>query len=718
MLKNMKLRNKIVVFLCLSIVCVLFAYTYMSSTKAKEMAIQAGKEQALLLAGKYGNEVKEKINIAMNASRTIGATLTAMTEHQDQVSRDIVDELHWNVIRSNPSFSGIETVFEPNALDGNDAAHIGERPWYGADGRYGPFLWLENGQKKAADLIKFDPDRNRAWYTIPRDTGGFVLTEPYFGSVSKKWTATFSSPMKKNGRFIGIVGIDFTLESIQNMVNKIKPMVNGYAMISSNKGFCVAGPDKSLVGESIGELFTSEVRRELLSCIKGGENFSRVMVSPQDGKEYYFVFEPIEIDGISTPWSIGIALPTDVIFQPAYEFVQNSLLLALVCVVAVCILVFCIATRLTKPFSVLVEATKAVAEGKCERILERNDFGGEFSVLHKALAEMTEHLVENRQKAEVQNEVMKKKNLQVQEALRDAEEARVKAEHARREGMLDAARQLEAIVKQVTSSFDVLVKQIDASSEGSSLQRERTIEVGTAMEQMNASVFEVAQNAGQAAESAEQARKNAEDGERIVRDVIVAIQQLNEETRMLESGLNELGGQAEDIGEIINVISDIADQTNLLALNAAIEAARAGDAGRGFAVVADEVRKLAEQTMQATKGVGKSILAIQAGTRNNIDGMQETARNVAASMDLATKAGEALNEIMSIVESTADQVRAIASASEEQSAASEQISSNTDEVNRIAVETAETMEKSASAMDEQVRLAGQLEKLVVDLKNG
>jgi methyl-accepting chemotaxis protein len=166
----------------------------------------------------------------------------------------------------------------------------------------------------------------------------------------------------------------------------------------------------------------------------------------------------------------------------------------------------------------------------------------------------------------------------------------------------------------------------------------------------------------------------------------------------------------------MNVITDIADQTNLLALNAAIEAARAGDAGRGFAVVADEVRKLAEKTMEATKEVGDYISAIQSGTRDNIDGMTKAAAEVSASTEQANKAGEALKGIVEIVDETAGQVRSIATASEEQSAASEQINRSIEEVNLIANDNAQAMRESSTAVGELMHLGEQLSELIEELR--
>ena len=278
-----------------------------------------------------------------------------------------------------------------------------------------------------------------------------------------------------------------------------------------------------------------------------------------------------------------------------------------------------------------------------------------------------------------------------------------------------AANTAEGISAKVTENARDLAQRIESTNEGVSYQRQRTIETATAMEEMNATVLEVAQNAGLAASSADEAQTRARQGSDMVRQVVAAIEDVKKMAETLRQDMAELGNTAENIGQVLGVISDIADQTNLLALNAAIEAARAGDAGRGFAVVADEVRKLAEKTMTATREVGQAITAVQQAARR---GNQETIRAaeaVSRSTDLAEKAGEALAAIVGMVENTADQVRAIATAAEQQSSTATEISRATEEVSRIAEDIREGMDASVIAVrglnDEAQELGELIERM-------
>ncbi|WP_419781276.1 methyl-accepting chemotaxis protein [Maridesulfovibrio sp.] len=716
MFKNMRIGTKIALSISALMILIFIAFTSIIVTKTREASIKSAQEIANEMAGKYGNEVKGIIEKALDASKAGAAAFNAFSDHGPGFNREMADDFIQKLTLSDPMFFGTQAVLEPNALDGRDSEYKGIKK-YGPNGEYGPYYWREGGTLKVEDLIQYKPATTRAWYMGPRDTRGPILTEPYYTEVAKTNMATVSAPIFKEGRFIGIVGIDFVLSAFQQMVDGIKPMETGYAFIASNKGYCVAHPNKNIVTKNITEAFPENERSAIRNAIENGNKVQKAMVSPIDGKEYYYMLEPITINGTSTPWTIGIAIPTDKIYAEANNFFKLIVGISILAILLVIGVVLLIARSISKPIGVLVGGAQEIAAGNFDTEMDASIFSGELKTLHEALSTMVNSLVKFISTAEEKSEEAEKQTAAANEALEEARQAKEAAERAKAEGMLQAAHQLEGIVEQVTSASEELSSQIEESARGSEIQRERTSESATAMEQMNASVLEVAQNASQAAESALDAKKNAENGGRIVGDVVSSIDSVNQAAGKMVSGLNELGTQAEGISQVITVITDIADQTNLLALNAAIEAARAGEAGRGFAVVADEVRKLAEKTMQATQEVEQAVHAIQAETRRNIEEMNNAANMVSKSTEYAGQAGESLGTIVQNVDSTADQVRAIATASEEQSAASEQINRGTDEVNRIAMETAEAMQQSMIAVSDLARLSADLQKLIEELKD-
>lgn len=272
----------------------------------------------------------------------------------------------------------------------------------------------------------------------------------------------------------------------------------------------------------------------------------------------------------------------------------------------------------------------------------------------------------------------------------------------KQELMLETAKVAEDLTNSFAQTFEMIASQVEQSSHGAEIQREKVERVVTAMEEMTATVVEVAQNAGKASSSSASAKDAVIKGQQSVGEIIQDTSGVAKTAGILKENMGQLGKQAEGIGRIMNVISDIADQTNLLALNAAIEAARAGDAGRGFAVVADEVRKLAEKTMTATREVGETINSIQSCTSLNLGATDEVVVGIKNSSVKTDYAGELLKKIGTLSDTAANQVHAIAAASGEQSAAAEEINSSVAEIGEVARQNAQGMLDSAQRLRSMV----------------
>lgn len=276
-----------------------------------------------------------------------------------------------------------------------------------------------------------------------------------------------------------------------------------------------------------------------------------------------------------------------------------------------------------------------------------------------------------------------------------------------------------AIVKDLHSSIEHLAsssEELSASAVqiagGSTSQSSRAAQVSTATQEMSATIIEVARNVASAADAAKEASAVAVNGGRIVSGTITSMKGIACTAKESSATISALGDRSNQIGDIVNVIDDIADQTNLLALNAAIEAARAGEQGRGFAVVADEVRKLAEKTMKATKEIGEMIKAMQDETDKAIVSMREEVNAVESGVRLAEEAGQALEEIVSKVDVVTSMVHQVTTATEQQSAATEQISGDITAVADVINETSASAQQIAKASQEMAELATSLKATV------
>ena len=370
-----------------------------------------------------------------------------------------------------------------------------------------------------------------------------------------------------------------------------------------------------------------------------------------------------------------------------------------------------------RPLKELLRYSRAVASGDLT-VTAAIKTCDEFQALMECVCSMVDMLKTKIAEAVRMTETARQESEAARRATADAEDARAHAELARAAGMTHAAEQLESVVAVLSSASTQLAAQIVQSERGCGQQAGRVTETATAMDAMNATVLEVARNAGAASEASAQTRRKAQTGSQVVRHVVDSIHAVHEQSLRLKKDMVALDESARDISRIMVVISDIADQTNLLALNAAIEAARAGDAGRGFAVVADEVRKLAEKTQHATADVGKAIQSIQGSAAQSAAQVEAAVGYIEKATDYAGQSGAALEEIVQMMDGTADQVRAIATAAEQQSSTSEAIHRSITDVRQVSDETAAAMRDAARAVDALATQARCLQELIADLKRG
>jgi len=275
-----------------------------------------------------------------------------------------------------------------------------------------------------------------------------------------------------------------------------------------------------------------------------------------------------------------------------------------------------------------------------------------------------------------------------------------------------AIRQVSDTSSLLTSAANELLAISESISNGADSVASQAQTVATAGEEMAATSNDIANNCQSAAAGALDASTSASDGSVVVDKTVQAMGQIARRVKETADTVARLGQRSDQIGQIVGTIEDIADQTNLLALNAAIEAARAGEQGRGFAVVADEVRALAERTTRATKEISDMIRSIQAETRSAVAVMEEGVHEVALGTDEAAKSGLALQTIMELVNNVSMQISQVATAAEEQTATTNEISQNMLQITDVVQQTAQGAKQSEAAAAELSKLAADLEALV------
>ncbi len=522
------------------------------------------------------------------------------------------------------------------------------------------------------------------------------------------------------------------LEALRAAIQPIRYGEDGYYFVNDTKGATVAHP---LNPELIGQPRMDKKDKKGNSYIKdmndaatGGGGyvtywFNKPGETEPSPKMAYAMMIPGEDMWVATGIYVDSIEAERVRIEESLDAILSDALTVVGIAVGVAFLLLVLPLSIGIVKSILRPLREATA--KAQEVAEGNldvtvDVHGrdEITRLESALNQMLETLANNIREIGIKSRQAEEQAAAAEQAAAEANEAKQMAERAKSEGMRDAADKLEAVVARVAAASEEISAQSNEIRNGADIQSQRISETATAMEEMNATVLEVARNSSQAAEVGAVARDKAQEGAEIVRKSVESMRTTQAQTEALKTNMDHLGTQANAIGAIMTVIEDIADQTNLLALNAAIEAARAGEAGRGFAVVADEVRKLAEKTMGATKEVGDSIRAIQDVAKQNIESVDLAVRDLNEAVELSNKSGEMLGEIVNGVEISADQIQEIATAAEEQSATSEEINRSIDEINGITRETARGVAQTAEAVSELTEQMISLNDLIQELKRG
>ncbi|HJR31503.1 MAG TPA: methyl-accepting chemotaxis protein [Pseudomonas sp.] len=271
---------------------------------------------------------------------------------------------------------------------------------------------------------------------------------------------------------------------------------------------------------------------------------------------------------------------------------------------------------------------------------------------------------------------------------------------------------LQAGIEQLASSAQSLSAVTEQTNLEVSSQKEETEQVATAMNQMTATVHDVARNAEEAAQAAQTADDKVESGQQVVRQSMARIEQLADSATSASSSIESLSAEIQNIGTVLSVIKSVAEQTNLLALNAAIEAARAGEQGRGFAVVADEVRALARRTQQSTEEIERLVSALRSAAQSSVQQIQSSGELVKLAVSDALQTESALGSIAAAVSLIQQMNQQIAAAAEEQSSVAEEINRSVTSIRASADQSSLAMQGNAASSIELAQLGVELKGMV------
>ena len=445
--------------------------------------------------------------------------------------------------------------------------------------------------------------------------------------------------VEKAGQLVGIAGLGLRMTELSELIHNFSFGEHGRVMLVRGDGLIQVHPQAQFSGKrQLAEQIGSDAAKVVLSREQGlhSSRFER------DGEGYLALSLPLR----DLNWTLVAEVPEAQIYAQVRETVWLTSLIGAAVALVSLLLVVLLARGIVRPIRRVTGALMAIGNG-----------GGD----------LTQRLDENR--ADELGDLARGFN-----RFLDSQRDLIGE-------VLSTSERLRASVAQVT-------QVVDNTAERSGRQQEMTEMVATAVHEMGLTVQDIAQNAGNAAHASETARSEALQAREVVRRSIAHIEGMSEEIGQAASAVGELATEVASIDEVLAVIRSISEQTNLLALNAAIEAARAGEMGRGFAVVADEVRTLARRTQVSTDEVQQMILRLKQGAGSAVASMQAGQAATDTGVESSQQTGASLGTITEQVEHISDMNHQVATATEEQSAVTEEINRTVQGISDLARETA------------------------------
>jgi methyl-accepting chemotaxis protein len=638
----------------------------------RQMALSNAKQLLLKEALSVAKGVEEDIRPALQAAAVMAQTLATLVGQQRSapsaagpssthpLDRDAVNGVLQAVLHGHPDFLAFYTAWEPNAFDGRDADFI-DQPGTDASGRFIPYWSHPGGKLSLESLVNYETPGDGDYYLLPKKTATEQAINPYSYPVQGQQVLMTSLvvPILIDGRFQGITGVDLALDRLQRETEETaQGFHNGAAkiVIVANAGTIVAASGRpQLIAKPISALHADW--EEELKIIQA----ANALVEEEESNLTAVV--PVRFSETTLPWAVQVSLPLAWVMAQVDEAAAEgkraiTIMLSLsgLCLVLGVGLMTVIASVIVRPIRRLSLALHDIAEGEGDLTHTLDDSGQD------ELADLAHAF--------------------------NGFQSKLRA----------LIRQLGEGGRQVATSADQLFAGSQRSIAIVQRQHAETDQVAAAMNEMTATVAEVARHATQAAEATHQADQQADAGRAAVSRSVEAMQMLSQQVQSATDAIARVSGNADEIATILDVIGGIANQTNLLALNAAIEAARAGEQGRGFAVVAAEVRTLARRTQDSTQAIQQMIERLQSGTRGAVDVMAAGQAKAVDSLTAVAEAADAIETMASSVTAIKDMNLQIASAAEEQTAVAEEIDRNlTNIVQLVEQVSADAMEIHGAA---------------------
>ena len=631
------------------------------------------------------NELEGRANLILSRYESIKQSTEDMRARvnkelekpKDARSRDDLNEILREIVLANDNIEGVSVVFEPDAFDGQDAAHVGDEL---SDGSGRVTLYAARDDN---DNVEFESEwgyDSASWYQKPKSSMKPTLTEAFYDEVDgeKTMLVSYSIPLIEDGKFIGVVDADLNLTSVQENFAKVSTPDNVYLLVDNTGNLVAHGMSPDSLMKNAFDLMKSP--DEERKAAYGDAMYTATRVSPTSGKDMVYIYHGLKFPGTDSVWSIFSSTEKSKFVGAARDMVIFAVVLAVIGIVAlVIILSLFVRRRLVVPIGDVSDTLARFADldldkDKGAKVREHQYRTDEIGSMVSSLARMANNL----------RDMVGKINGVSQSVAATSEELTATAQNTSH-----AAGKVRDNIHGIAESARVQLGDTQTASEHTEEAMHLIEDNGKVMTALN--------------EATENIKKRQTEGAEILSDLLKKSTETADATQEVARVVEETNERAERIEEASAMIQSISEQTNLLALNAAIEAARAGEAGRGFAVVAEEIRKLAEQSRGFTDEINGIIAELKTKSQQAVDTMEVSKKLVEESNVNLGRTQRRFEMIGEAVENADSVVERLNASSKDLTEKNKSIADIVERLMKLAKENDVTTDEAEASVDSQTQ---------------